>query len=88
MKQQSLTGFEKYGKTARRAQLSADMDKIIPWPELAATVQTAYPEALYDLVAMRVFVGIDLGCIGSKSPQRSRICIGCAASCFRRRRRT
>jgi IS5 family transposase len=44
MKQQTLTGFEKYGKTTRRAQFLADMDRIIPWPELAAAVQTAYPK--------------------------------------------
>src|ERR1700723_2857172 len=44
MKQQTLTGFEKYGKTTRRAQFLADMDKIIPWTELAAAVQTAYPK--------------------------------------------
>jgi IS5 family transposase len=44
MKQTTLTGFEKYGKTTRRAQFLADMDKIIPWPELAAAVQTAYPK--------------------------------------------
>ena len=95
MKQQTLTGFEKYGKTTRRAQFLTDMDRIIPWPELTAAVQTVYPkisesggrppiplermlriyflqlwfnlpdpaveEALYDSVAMRSFVGIDLG---------------------------
>ena len=27
MKQTTLTGFEKYGKTTRRAQFLADMDK-------------------------------------------------------------
>jgi len=105
MKQQTLTGFEKYGKTTRRAQFLADMDKIIPWPELAAAVQTAYPkvsesggrppiplermlriyflqlwfnlsdpaveEALYDSVAMRAFVGIDLGVEGAPDEQVS-----------------
>jgi hypothetical protein len=40
MKQQTLTGFEKFGKTMRRAQFLADMEKIIPWPEVAAAVQT------------------------------------------------
>jgi hypothetical protein len=40
MKQTTLTGFEKYGKTTRRAQFLSDMDKIIPWTELAAAVQT------------------------------------------------
>jgi len=44
MKQQTLTGFEKYGKVTRRAQFLADMDQIIPWPELAAAVQTVYPK--------------------------------------------
>jgi IS5 family transposase len=44
MKQTTLTGFEKYGKTTRRAQFLLDMDRVIPWPELTAAVQTAYPQ--------------------------------------------
>jgi len=106
MKQQTLAGFEKYGKTRRRAQFLADMEQIIPWPELAAAVQTAYPqvsehggrppiplewmlriyflqlwfnlsdpaveEALYDSVAMRSFVGIDLGVEGA--PDETTVC--------------
>src|SRR5271170_1780575 len=44
MKQTTLTGFEKYGKTTRRAQFLGDMDKIIPWTELAAAVATVYPK--------------------------------------------
>ena len=44
MKQQTLTGLEKYAKTTRRAQFLADMDKIISCPELAAAVQTVYPK--------------------------------------------
>jgi IS5 family transposase len=44
MKQQTLTGFEKYGKTTRRAQFLADMDRIIPWPEMTAAVATVYPK--------------------------------------------
>lgn len=106
MEQQTLTGFEKYGKTTRRAQFLADMDKIIPWPELTAAVATAYPkvseqgdrppislermlriyflqlwfnlsdpaaeEALYDSVAMRSFLGIDLGAEGA--PDGTTIC--------------
>src|SRR5271170_3959773 len=106
MKQQTLTGFEKYGKTTRRAQFLADMDKIIPWTELAAAVETFYPkvseaggrppiplermlriyflqlwfnlsdpaveEELYDSVAMRGFVGIDLGAEGA--PDETTIC--------------
>jgi IS5 family transposase len=42
MKQRTLSGFEMYGKTTRRAQFLADMDQIIPWRELAAAVQTVY----------------------------------------------
>src|ERR1700728_2194421 len=106
MKLQTLTGFEKYGKTTRRAQFLADMDKIVPWRQLAAAVQTAYPkvsenggrppiplermlriyflqlwfnlsdpaveEALYDSVAMRAFVGIDLGVEGA--PDETTVC--------------
>jgi hypothetical protein len=37
MKQQTLSGFERCGKTTRRAQSLADMERIIPWVELAAT---------------------------------------------------
>ena len=106
MKQKTLTGFDKYAKTTRRAQFLADMDKIIPWPELSAAVQTVYPkisenggrppiplermlriyflqlwfnlsdpaveEALYDSVAMRNFVGIDLGVEGA--PDETTVC--------------
>jgi transposase, IS5 family len=106
MKQQTLTGFEKYGKTTRRAQFLSDMDRIIPWPEMTAAVATVYPkiseqggrppiplermlriyflqlwfnlsdpaveEALYDSVAMRAFVGIDLGAEGA--PDETTIC--------------
>lgn len=38
MKQHTLTGFEKFGKTTRRAKFLSDMDRIIPWRELAAAV--------------------------------------------------
>jgi transposase, IS5 family len=44
MKQQRLAGFEKFGKTTRRAQFLADMDRIIPWPEMTAAVETVYPK--------------------------------------------
>jgi IS5 family transposase len=106
MKQHTLSGFEKYGKRTRRAQFLADMDRIIPWPEMTAAVQTVYPkisenggrppiplermlriyflqlwfnlsdpaveEALYDSVAMRSFVGIDLGVEGA--PDETTVC--------------
>jgi len=45
MKQTTLTSFEKYGKPTWRAQSLANTDKIIPWTELAAAVQTTYPKA-------------------------------------------
>jgi hypothetical protein len=35
MKQQTLTGFEKYRKRTRRAQFLVDMDKIIKCPHRA-----------------------------------------------------
>ena len=106
MKQQTLSGFEKYGKTTRRAQFLSDMDRIIPWPELAAAIEAVYQkvneaggrppiplermlriyflqlwfnlsdpaveEALYDSVAMRAFVGIDLGQEGA--PDETTVC--------------
>jgi transposase, IS5 family len=106
MKQQTLTGFEKYGKTTRRAQFLADMDRIVPWAELTAVVDPVYPkvseaggrppialermlriyflqlwfnlsdpaveEALYDSVAMREFVGVDLG--AEAAPDETTVC--------------
>ena len=44
MKPQTLTGFERYRKSTRRERFLADMDRVIPWPELTAAVQTAYPQ--------------------------------------------
>lgn len=45
MKPQALTGFEKYGKTTRRAQFLAEMDRAVPWAELMAVVEPYYPKA-------------------------------------------
>lgn len=45
MKQQTLAGFERYGKTTRRAQFLAQMDQVVPWPELVAVVEPVYPKA-------------------------------------------
>lgn len=39
LKQQTLTGFERYAKTTRRAQFLADMQVIVPWAELTAVVE-------------------------------------------------
>src|SRR5579864_7927087 len=44
MKQQTLSGFERYGKTTRRAQFLAQMDQVVPWAELAAVVEPHYPK--------------------------------------------
>lgn len=106
MKQQTLTGLEKYAKTTRRAQFLTDMASIVPWKELESVVEPVYPkaselggrppielqkvlrmyflqlwfnlsdpaveEALYDSVAMRTFVGIDLGV--EAAPDETTIC--------------
>ena len=44
MKQHTLAGFERYGKTTRRAQFLAEMDRIVPWRELEAVVEPVYPK--------------------------------------------
>ena len=44
MKQQTLSGFEKYAKTTRRAQFLADMASIVPWKELESVVEPVYPK--------------------------------------------
>ena len=44
MKQQTLTGFERFGKTTRRAQFLTDMQVIVPWAELTAVVEPFYPK--------------------------------------------
>lgn len=44
MKQQTLSGLEKYAKTTRRAQFLADMSAIVPWKELESVVEPVYPK--------------------------------------------
>jgi IS5 family transposase len=44
MQQQTLTGFEKYGKTTRRAQFLAEMDRVVPWAVLCAVIEPFYPK--------------------------------------------
>jgi transposase, IS5 family len=44
MKQQTLSGFEKYGKTTRRAQFLAEMDRLVPWKELGEAIEPIYPK--------------------------------------------
>lgn len=45
MRQQSLsaTGFEKYQKQTRRARFLSEMDRVVPWDELAAVIEPCYP---------------------------------------------
>ena len=71
MKPQTLSGFEKYGKTTRRTQFLSDMDRIVPWVEPSEAVESAHPKEsvaggrppipLYDSVTMRSLVGFDFG---------------------------
>lgn len=38
-------GFEKYGKTTRRAKFLREMDSIVPWAELCTLIAPVYPVA-------------------------------------------
>lgn len=41
----ATAGFEKFGKTTRRAQFLGQMDQVIPWAELTAVIEPFYPKA-------------------------------------------
>jgi len=45
MRQLSLAtaGFERYGKTTRRAAFLAEMERVVPWAELCALIAPFYP---------------------------------------------
>jgi transposase, IS5 family len=43
MKQQTLAGFEKYGKTTRRAEFLAQMQQLVPWEKLCGLIEPMYP---------------------------------------------
>ena len=47
MKQQTLAvnGFETFGKTTRKAEFLARMDKLVPWSEFCAVIDPFYPKA-------------------------------------------
>lgn len=47
MKQMTLArgGFERYSKTTKRAAFLAEMNQVVPWPELCALVEPHYPKA-------------------------------------------
>jgi transposase, IS5 family len=42
MKPQTLIGFERFGKSTRRTQFLANMDRIVLWSELVAVVEPVY----------------------------------------------
>jgi IS5 family transposase len=44
MNQQTLAGFEKYGKTTRRAPFLAEMEQVVPWKTLCALIEPFYPK--------------------------------------------
>src|SRR6266436_6144908 len=46
MKQLKLatTGFERYGKTTRRARFLAEMERVVPWSALCELIEPVYPK--------------------------------------------
>lgn len=46
MKQMTLavSGFERYGKTTRRAAFLAEMERVVPWAALCALIEPVYPK--------------------------------------------
>lgn len=47
MKQMTLSagGFDRHGKTTRRAAFLAEMDRVVPWAALCALIEPVYPKA-------------------------------------------
>jgi IS5 family transposase len=47
MKQMTLStgGFDRYGKSTRRAAFLAEMDRVVPWAALCALIEPVYPKA-------------------------------------------
>jgi IS5 family transposase len=41
----TLTGFEKHGRTTRKAEFLARMDSLMPWAEFCALIEPHYPKA-------------------------------------------
>jgi transposase, IS5 family len=41
----SMSGFDKYAKTTRRAAFLAQMDQVVPWSALCALIEPVYPKA-------------------------------------------
>jgi IS5 family transposase len=44
MQQRTLSGFEKYDKTTRRAQFLCEMERVVPWTEICALIEPVYPK--------------------------------------------
>ena len=44
MRQQTFSshGFDRYGKTTRRAKFLAEMDQVVPWRDLCRLVEPHY----------------------------------------------
>jgi IS5 family transposase len=40
----AIVGFERYGKTTRRAAFLAEMEQVVPWPVLCARIEPVYPK--------------------------------------------
>ena len=40
----SISGFDKYAKTTRRAAFLAQMDRVVPWAGLCALIEPVYPK--------------------------------------------
>jgi IS5 family transposase len=47
MRQATLAsaGFDRYGKTTRRAAFLAEMERVVPWRELCALIEPVYPKS-------------------------------------------
>ncbi len=40
----SSTGFERYGKTTRRAAFLSEMERVAPWADMCALIEPFYPK--------------------------------------------
>ncbi len=51
MKQMTFAaaGFERYGKTTRRAAFLAEMERVVPWRALCALIVPVYPNDLHGI---------------------------------------
>jgi len=40
----AMAGFDRYGKTTRRAAFLAEMERVVPWPALCQLIAPFYPK--------------------------------------------